>query len=105
MKYSQDRKAEALARISEIGVMKTSEEMHISVQTLYKWRNEAGSPEALPEQTNTVAEELKQTIINDCFLEKKVATLEDENAALREENKELRKKTEQLRRAIITLLS
>ena len=40
MKYTMEKKAEALARMAEIGVQKTSEEMNISVQTLYKWRNE-----------------------------------------------------------------
>lgn len=110
MKYSPEKKAAAVARMSEIGVQKTSEEMNISVQTLYKWRNEEGAPAAdalkAPRKSKTVADtdDLKQLIVNDKFLEKKITALEAENAALRDENKELRLANEKMKKAIIALL-
>ena len=40
VRYTQEQKEEALKRVQELGVAKASEELHISTQTLYKWRNE-----------------------------------------------------------------
>lgn len=105
MKYNQEKKAAALERIAEIGVKKASVELGISVQTLYKWRNEGdGGTSRRPAQSEAKTEELRQTILNDQFLESKVKQLEDQNHALRDENKMLRAKAAQLKKAIADLI-
>lgn len=106
MKYDQERKASALERIAEIGVKKASEELGISVQTLYKWRNEGdgGTMRSRPAQSEAKMEGLRQALLNDQFLESKVKQLDDQNHVLREENKMLRAKAAQLKKAITDLI-
>lgn len=104
MKYNQDKKAAALARIAEIGVKNTSEELGISVPTLYKWRNEGGGVSSESAQGSAMTEELRQVLINDQFLESKVKQLEDQNSALRDENRKLREKAAHMKKAIMALM-
>ncbi len=117
MKHPVDKKEAALQRMTEIGIPKASEEMHISQQTLYKWRNEAGLPKAATKRASATKKaagskkaapattsDLHEAIINDKFLEKKVQSLETENAALRDENKELREKVGKMKKACIALM-
>lgn len=100
-KYSPDKKNAAMERMAEIGVMKTSEELGISVPTLYKWRNE-GKESASPVRLNQ--EDLKDIMGSDPYLEKKVKQFEAENAALREENQALRDKVSKMRKAMLNLM-
>ena len=99
MKYTVEKKAEALARMTEIGVQKTSERMNISVQTLYKWRNEgkdgvdAGPP-------NVDSDSLRQLIQNGEMHAATVKRLENEAERVREENTKLRQENARLRIAI-----
>jgi transposase-like protein len=41
IRYSNEQKAEALNLAAEIGVLKASEQLNISVQTVYKWKRDA----------------------------------------------------------------
>ena len=43
VRYTQEQKDEAMRSIEKVGVAKTSEEMKIAVQTLYKWRNDSNA--------------------------------------------------------------
>lgn len=106
MKYSQEKKAAAIERIAKIGVKRASEELGISVQTLYKWRNEgdSGTMRSRPVLSEAKTEELRQALLNDQFLESKVKQLEDQNHALRDENKMLRAKAAQMKKAISDLI-
>lgn len=93
MKYNVEKKAQAIARMAEIGVAKTSEEMNISVQTLYKWRNKQnGNPtEQMPEDVDSDIAELVKLVKSGDVLEGKVKELEEENAKLRLTNTRLKK--------------
>jgi len=94
-----EKKAEALACIAEIGVQKTSEEMKISVQTLYKWRNEVrdGADSAQP---NMDTDAMRQFIQDGEMQAASIKRLEDESAKLREENAKLRQENARLKIAI-----
>jgi transposase-like protein len=102
-KYDAEKKAMAVARMAEIGVQKTSEELNISAQTLYKWRNEEkGGIAAI--LADVGRDDLRQLIANDKILEEKVSRLEGDNESLRDENKALRDKYAQLKKAVIALI-
>ena len=98
MKYTMEKKAEAMARMAAVGVQKTSEEMNISVQTLYKWRNEARDASA--GQPNVDADALRQFIQNEEMQAAAIKRLEDESAKLREENAKLRQENARLKIAV-----
>lgn len=100
-KYAPEKKTDALARIAEIGVLKTSEELGISVPTLYKWRNERGSKTSSP-RPNMV--DLSDVLSDDSYLEKKVRQFETENAALRDENQALRQRIAKMKKAMLNLM-
>jgi transposase-like protein len=99
-KYTPAKKAEALVRMSEIGVQKTSEELNISVQTLYKWRNEDQNGSARVAQAGLDADALLQVIQNEELHATAVKRLEDEAARLKEENSKLRQENGRLRVAV-----
>ena len=99
MKYTIEKKAEAMARMAAIGVAKTSEEMNISVQTLYKWRNEAKEG-AGAGQPNVDADALRQLIENEEMQAAAIKRLEGEAERLREENARLRQESARLKIAI-----
>ena len=46
IRYTKEQKEAALNRVQEIGVLKTHNEMGISIQTLYKWRADAVGKDA-----------------------------------------------------------
>jgi len=99
MKYTLDKRAEAMARMAAIGVQKTSEEMNISVQTLYKWRNEA-KDSAGASQPNVDTDALQQLIQNEEMQAAAVKRLEGEAEKLRDENAKLRQENARLKIAI-----
>ena len=99
MKYTFDKKAEAMARMAAIGVQKTSEEMNISVQTLYKWRNEAKDG-ASAGQPNVDSDALCRLIENEEMQTAVVKRLEGDTERLRDENAKLRQENAKLKIAI-----
>jgi len=99
MKYTVDKKAEAMARMAAIGVAKTSEEMNISVQTLYKWRNEAKEG-SISGQSNVESDALRQFIHNEEMQAAAIKRLEGEADKLRDENAKLRQENARLKIAI-----
>lgn len=98
-KYSIEQKQEAISLMEKMGVKKTGEELGISIQTLYKWRNEQkdratgdAQPYADPDDVNQWDDEnaLLETMSHDA-LEAKVRQLEEEVEALRQVNARLKK--------------
>ena len=59
-KYSDETRERALKMLDEIGPGKTSKEMHIGEQTLYRWRKEQpikpSSSESIPSEQPEVAD-------------------------------------------------
>ena len=85
-RYTPAEKGEALKRASEIGVAKTGQELGISIQTLYKWKNEAKENAALSGSivgNGNVSEALKLLMKDDANAQR-VKQLEAENQALKE---------------------
>ena len=85
-RYTPAEKGEALKRASEIGVAKTGQELGISIQTLYKWRNEAKETAALSGGivgNGSVGDALKLLMREDSNAQR-VKLLEAENEELRE---------------------
>ena len=82
-RYSEDLKKEALESIKAIGVKRTGEEMGLSIQTLYKWRNDAKGlgDRSIPAGKST---ELLRLLKEDNSQEEKIRQLEIENAKLRQ---------------------
>ena len=88
VRYTQEQKDEAMRSIEKVGVAKTSEEMKIAVQTLYKWRNDSNAtkpPEksAIKAKGKAKASDARALLANDRTLQKKNDQLEAENKALR----------------------
>lgn len=90
-RYGEDIKAQALASIKAVGVKKTSEEMGLSIQTLYKWRNEGKKPSGSKGKQEGKTGDLLQLLKEDHSLEKKIQQLEDENANLRKTLAQMKK--------------
>ena len=99
MKYNAEKKAEALARMAEIGVLKTGEKMGISAQTLYKWRNEGKNASAGAGRADD-AGSLRKMIESERLHAAALQRLEDENAKLRDENKKLHRENSRLKVAV-----
>ena len=96
-RYEGDIKANALARMQEVGVKQTGEELGISIQTLYKWRNEdKNSASSQADLSNAKMEEMIRLLKNDDALEAKIRQLDAEN-------EELRKSLAQMRRAFVSM--
>lgn len=104
VRYTQEQKEEALNRVREIGVAKASEELHISVQTLYKWRNEVLVKIKEERQTKEAGEldpsTVKALIDPTIELKARVEALEAENMVLRERNEKMRTLLESMLKAI-----
>ena len=84
-RYSAEVKAQALQSIAEHGVSHTSKEMHIALQTLYKWRNaakQAPDAEAALVEAPDVREEARNLLAEDNGAAERIAQLEAENARL-----------------------
>lgn len=95
-RYSEELKTKALERIKEVGVKQTSEEMELSVPTLYKWRNEGAGGKAAPgkrtatkgigtnyKATGENADDVLRILQEDDTLDMRIRQLEEENENLR----------------------
>lgn len=114
MRYNPDQKAEAIARIAEVGVPQTSQEMGISIQTLYTWQRkmkdaDSSTFEPMPAktasvETKSIDDEVRQIILNDKTLLSTIERLEATVAELEKENAELRRSNIHMRNMIIASL-
>jgi transposase-like protein len=112
VRYTQEQKEEALKRVQELGVAKASEELHISTQTLYKWRNEILIKikedlrnEADKAEQSEAHDELDHKAVKDLIdptveLKARIEALEAENVVLRERNEKMRNLLESMLKAI-----
>lgn len=94
VRYTEEQKAQALQSIVENGVAKTSEAMGISIQTLYKWKNQTTSAEgdATAKRRGRKAKETARTLLAEADdTTVRLAALQEENLRLREMNQKLRK--------------
>ena len=99
-KYNGEVKAQALALMAQKGTKAASEEMHISMQTLYKWRQESDQPSKANSADDAQALLAKETAEKDQRIEK----LESENDQLRARIRELEEKNVKFRKVIESLL-
>ncbi len=100
-KYDQETRARALALMTEKGAKATSEEMHINVMTLYKWRREE---EGKAPKANAL--EGVETLLNEDLAAKdrRIAELEAENDRLNETVKGLEERASRFRAIIEALI-
>lgn len=87
IRYTDEQKQAALESIEKIGISKTSKEMKISTQTLYKWRDagKANPP------TDDKVKKARALLKDDSDDQQKIAQLEAENGKLREKVQKLKK--------------
>ena len=101
-KYDKETRARAMTMMAEKGAKATSEEMHINVMTLYKWRreNQEGVPKA------KAALEGMDALLNEDLAAKdrRIADLEAENARLIETVKGLEERSSRFRAIIEALI-
>lgn len=90
IRYTKEQKEAALNRGQEIGVLKTHNEMGISIQTLYKWRADAEGKDAADGRKKMQKNEY-QALLDDDVIANKINRLEEENAALIAANLQLKK--------------
>ena len=90
IRYTKEQKEAALNRVQEIGVLKTHNEMGISIQTLYKWRADAEGKDAADGRKKMQKNEY-QALLDDDVIANKINRLEEENAALISDNLQLKK--------------
>lgn len=102
MKHSEETRAKALEMMKESGVSKTHEEMGISLQTLYKWRNDEKktlSASTLIQEDGKAVLEARQALADS------EAAWADERERLVAENMKLREENAKLRGALRALVS
>ncbi len=106
-KYSNEKKEEALTRVSQVGVKKASEEINISAQTLYKWINESkkkteyGKSEAFSTDGMRL---LHNQVMSDTALTDRISQLEAENSTLRAELARVQASLTQMKATSIAIL-
>jgi transposase-like protein len=101
-KYDQETRARAMALMTEKGAKAASEEMHINVMTLYKWRREnqedrTDAKAALKGVDALLSEDLAAR-------DRRIADLEAENARLNEIVKGLEERNSRFRAIIEALI-
>ncbi len=102
-KYDQETRARAMALMEEKGAKAASEEMHINVMTLYKWRreNQEESPKGKKAALKGVDELLGEDL---AARDRRIAELEAENARLNETVKGLEERASRFRAIIEALI-
>lgn len=100
VRYTEEQKADALKLVEEIGVQKASEQLHIAVQPLYKWKNggkqeakKATPAKAKPAQkpSNTKLPGDMEKLLKETDGERaNIAAIYAENEVLKEMNRKLR---------------
>lgn len=101
-KYDQETRARAMAMMAEKGAKATSEELHINVMTLYKWRRE-GQEDA--PKAKAALEGMDALLKEDLAArDRRIADLEAENARLNETVKGLEERNSRFRAIIEALI-
>ena len=101
-KYNQETRERAMALMAEKGAKAVSEEMHINIMTLYKWRRE--NKEDAP-KAKTALKGMDALLNEDLAAKnRRIADLEAENARLNETIKDLEERTSRFRAIIEALI-
>lgn len=101
-KYNQETRERAMALMTEKGAKAASEEMHINIMTLYKWRRE--NQEDAP-KTKKALNGMDALLNEDLAAKnKRIAELEAENARLNETIKGLEDRSSRFRAIIEALI-
>ena len=98
-RYEKELRGKALARMREVGVKKTGEELGVSIQTLYKWRGEGKERKIVilnAEEQQEKLDSLIQLLKTEDDMGVRVAQLEAENS-------QMRKSLAQIRRAFMAM--
>lgn len=101
-KYSQETRERAMALMAEKGAKAASEEMHINVMTLYKWRRE---DEGTAPKAKAALDGVNALLSEDLAArDRRIAELEKENACLNETIKSLEERNSRFRGIIEALI-
>ena len=101
-KYDQETRARAMAMMTDKGAKATSEEMHINVMTLYKWRRES---EGKTPKAKTALQGVDKLLNEDLAArDRRIAELEAENARLNETVKSLEERNSRFRAILEALI-
>lgn len=110
VRYTSEQKADALKMLSEVGAKKTQENLGISLQTIYKWKNEAtnadgGSAKRSAKKKKIVSTKasIKALIASDDGSLASFEALRAENNRLTSENNTLRVTNQKLKKALAAL--
>ena len=101
-KYNQETRERAMALMAEKSAKAVSEEMHINIMTLYKWRREDNgtAPKAKAALEGMVALLAEDVAAKD----RRIAELEAENARLNDTIKALEERASRFRAIIEALI-
>ena len=101
-KYDQETRARAMAMMTDKGAKATSEEMHINVMTMYKWRRES---EGKTPKAKTALQGVDKLLNEDLAArDRRIAELEAENARLNETVKSLEERNSRFRAILEALI-
>ncbi len=101
-KYDQETRARAMAMMTDKGAKATSEEMHINVMTLYKWRRES---EGKAPKAKTALQGVDALLNEDLAArDRRIAELEAENTRLNETVKSLEERNSRFRAIVEALI-
>ena len=103
-KYDQETRARAMAMMTDKGAKATSDEMHINVMTLYKWRRESEGKTSKA-KTKTAMKGVDALLSEDLAArDRRIAELEAENARLNETVKSLEERNSRFRAIVEALI-
>ena len=101
-KYNQETRERAMALMAEKGAKAVSEEMHINIMTLYKWRRE---DKGTAPKAKAALEGMDALLAEDVAAkDRRIAELEAENARLNETVKGLEERVARFRAIIEALI-
>ncbi len=92
IKYTDEQKKQAMELVAQKGIRAAHDELGIAIQTLYKWRNNAGvAPSPRGRKPKAQRVDAAKLVNDNEYLETKIKTLEAEVKLLVEKNAALRK--------------
>ena len=96
-KYDQETRTRAIALMDEKGAKAASEEMHINIMTLYKWRRGKKGETVLEGMDTMLSEDIAAK-------DRRIAELEAKNTSLNETIKSLEARVSRFRAIIEALM-